>query len=248
MLAGRRIDQLGGDAQAVAGLSHAALQHVSDAEFGGDLLHVDGAVLVGEARIAGDNEEPRHARQRRNDVLGHAVGEKILVGIVAHIVERQDRDGGLVGQRRACWRTVDVLHSAVAHVLEGEVHAVAHLFVDRRRYADAAGRRQPFEPGRDIDAVAVDVVTVDNHVAKIDADAEGNPAVFRLVAIVLGHGLLDLRGGAHRVDNAREFDQYAVAHQLDRAAVMFRDLRVDQVDPKPSERFDRTFLVGPDKP
>ena len=41
MAAGRDVVELRGDAHAVAGLAHAALEHVADAELLGDLLHVD---------------------------------------------------------------------------------------------------------------------------------------------------------------------------------------------------------------
>ena len=58
MRAGRGIDQLAGDAHPAAGLAHAALEHVAHAELAADLPHVDGPALVGEARIAGDDEQP----------------------------------------------------------------------------------------------------------------------------------------------------------------------------------------------
>ena len=41
MRAGRGIDQLRGDAHALAGLAHRAFEHVAHAEFAPDLLHVD---------------------------------------------------------------------------------------------------------------------------------------------------------------------------------------------------------------
>ena len=65
MCAGRRVDELAGDAHPVAGLAHAAFEHVAHAELAADLLHVDGAALVGEARIARDHEQPADARQAR---------------------------------------------------------------------------------------------------------------------------------------------------------------------------------------
>jgi transposase InsO family protein len=40
------------------------------------------------------------ARQRRNDLVNHAVGEVLLLGIAAHILKRQDGNGRLVGQRQ----------------------------------------------------------------------------------------------------------------------------------------------------
>ena len=55
MRAGLGLDQLRGDAHAIGGLAHAALQHIAHAELATDLLYIDGAALVGEARIAGDH-------------------------------------------------------------------------------------------------------------------------------------------------------------------------------------------------
>ena len=63
MRAGRGIDELAGDAHPAARLAHAAFEHVADAELAPDLLHVHRPALVGEARIARDDEQPAHARR-----------------------------------------------------------------------------------------------------------------------------------------------------------------------------------------
>ena len=41
--------------------------------------------------------------------------------------------------------------------------------------ANAAGLRNPFKPSGDIDAVAKDIVVIDNDVADVDADPKFNP-------------------------------------------------------------------------
>ena len=56
MGAGRGIDQLTGDAEPVARLADAALEHIAHAQFPRDLADVDGAALVGEGGIARDDE------------------------------------------------------------------------------------------------------------------------------------------------------------------------------------------------
>src|SRR3546814_14999765 len=57
--------------------------------------------LFRSARIAGDHEEPAQARERCDDVVGDAVGEKIPLQVTAEVGERQDGDGGRVqGLRR----------------------------------------------------------------------------------------------------------------------------------------------------
>ena len=100
MRAGCGIDELPGDAHPVCRLAHAAFEHVAHPELAADLLHVHGPALVGEARIAGDHEQPAHARQRGDDLFHHAVGEILLLRVAAHVLERQDRDRRLVGKRQ----------------------------------------------------------------------------------------------------------------------------------------------------
>jgi hypothetical protein len=92
--AGSHVVELGGDADAVASLAHAALHHVADAELLGDLLHMDGLALVDERGIARDHEEPTQLGQRRDDVLANAVGKILLLRIPAHV------DEGKHGYRR----------------------------------------------------------------------------------------------------------------------------------------------------
>ena len=96
---GLGLDQLGGDAQAIASLAHAAFQDIAHAEFASHLPDVDGLALVDEARIAGDDEQPFDARQPGDDVLDHAVGEIFLLRVAAHVLERQHGDRRLVGER-----------------------------------------------------------------------------------------------------------------------------------------------------
>src|SRR5262252_4290686 len=90
------IDELACDAHAVCCSAHAALEHVANAKVAANLRHTDGAALVGEARIAGDHEEPPYMRKRSDDVLDHAVGEVILLRITAHVHKRQHGYRGLV--------------------------------------------------------------------------------------------------------------------------------------------------------
>ena len=182
MRAGRGLDQLAGDAHPVAGLAHAAFEHVAHAELAADLLDVDGLALVGEGRIARDHEQRLEARQRGDDVLDHAVGEIFLLGIAAHVLERQHRDRRLVGQRQrvralgmlegrrglraepdapGAHRLGDVLQRLLAQVVEGDLDLAADLPVRVVRHADAAGLGNAFQPRGDVDAVAEDVVVVD---------------------------------------------------------------------------------------
>ena len=102
---------------------------------------------------------------------------------------------------------------------------------------------QTFEPGGDVDAVAEDVALLDDDVALVNADATLDATVRRQWFIALGQSRLHLGCAAQRVDNAGELDQEAVAGGLDDAAVMFADLRVDQLAVMRPEPLVGAFLV-----
>ena len=108
-------------------------------------------------------------------------------------------------------------------VVEGKVELVADLFVRRAGERDAAGLGQRLQAGGDVDAVAVDVVAVDDDVAQVDAYAEVHPFVIGQARVALGHHPLHLDGTGDRVDDAREFQQQAVAGGLDDAAAVGLD-------------------------
>src|SRR5208282_59783 len=92
MPAGVRFDQLASDADAGCRLAHAAFEHIAHPELASDLANVWRLALVSEARISRDHEQPFDARQAGDDVLNHAVDKIILLGISAHVLERQHRD------------------------------------------------------------------------------------------------------------------------------------------------------------
>ena len=94
MLVTGRLDQLRGNAHPITGLAHTAFQHIAYAQLLADLAHIGGLAFVGEAGIARHHAEFLKACQFGDQVLGQAVGEIILLGITAHIFERQHRDGG----------------------------------------------------------------------------------------------------------------------------------------------------------
>src|SRR5258707_4217711 len=80
-------------AQAIRAILLASAAHPKLAP---DLLHIDGAPLVCEARIAGDDEQRLETRQRRDDVIDHSISKVVLFGITAHVGEWQNSDGGLI--------------------------------------------------------------------------------------------------------------------------------------------------------
>src|ERR1700688_4572818 len=95
----RGVDELSGNPHPTTRLADAAFQHITHTKLASYLLDVDGLAFVSERRVTGDNEERLEPRKRRDDVLNYPIREKLLFGITAQVLERQYRDGGLVGQR-----------------------------------------------------------------------------------------------------------------------------------------------------
>src|SRR5260370_1482809 len=160
-------DQLRSNAYPTARPAYGAFQEIAHTQFAPNLLHVNRTTLVGETRISGDHEEPANAGQRRDNVLDHAISEIFLLGIAAHVLERQHRDRGLVGQRqrqvcRSARRWLgtsglfgkpdsmntnwpgDVLDLLLPHVLEREGELVAYLVAHYPADADPARLGQGF--------------------------------------------------------------------------------------------------------
>ncbi len=145
-------------------------------------------------------------------------------------------------------RPRDVFDLLLALVVEGEIELVAHLVAHDPADADPARLGQGFQARGDVDAVAVDVVVVADDVADIDADAEFDALVGRHIGVALRHFALHLDRAAHRVDDAGELDQHAVAGGFDDAAAMLLELEVDEITPDRLQRRERAFLVDPHQP
>src|SRR5712664_919348 len=106
-----RINQLPCDANFPRCLAHGPLKDITHAKPPPDFLDIDGFALEGEPRVASDYEQRFEPRERRNDLLNHSVREVFLFGVATHVLERQNRNRGLVGERegwlqRGCRRAL----------------------------------------------------------------------------------------------------------------------------------------------
>ena len=93
MLAICRIDQLDGDAHGIARLADTALDDVTRTEFAPHVANIGAQALVRKGRVTRDDLDPGYPRNIGDQILGHAVGEILLLGIAAHVGERQHGDG-----------------------------------------------------------------------------------------------------------------------------------------------------------
>src|SRR5689334_3204444 len=89
MIAAFAVDQLGIDSDAGARLANAALQHMADTELRRDLADVDGLPFECEGSVPSDHTQSGDLRQVGCDVLADPVAEIFLLGVAAHVLERQ---------------------------------------------------------------------------------------------------------------------------------------------------------------
>lgn len=201
------------------------------------------------------------AAEFRDDILGKSIREEFLIGIPAHIGERQDGDAGLhhrrpeTGLRRHPFagtprqdavhpnRSADVLEGPLAQILERRFQSTLDLSVDSASDADTPDFGQLFDAGGDVHTVAIDVAVLEYDVAEIDADPELDASIARHIQIAPSHTFLDLDRGMHGICNAMELDQHAVAARLDYAAMIPVDHRIDELDAMRSEPGKRAALV-----
>jgi hypothetical protein len=117
------------------------------------------------------------------------------------------------------------------------------MVIDRVGDEYPTGLGQGFDPRGDVDAVAVEVVALDDHIPEIDADAQLDAVVGPDIRVPLGHRLLHRNRAVHRIDDAGKLHQQAVAGGLDDAAPMFGDLRIDELAVQRFEAFERAILI-----
>jgi len=145
-------------------------------------------------------------------------------------------------------RARNVLDGLLAEIGEGQRKLVPDLIVCRAGDAQPARLAQRLQPGRDVYAVAEDVVTVDDDVADVDADAEHDALILRRRRIAAHHPPLHGERAADRVDDASELDQHAVARGLDDVAAVAGDRGVDELATVCLERSQGADLVDAHQP
>jgi hypothetical protein len=113
--------------------------------------------------------------------------------------------------------------------------------------ADPIGLGDAFEPGGDVDAVAEDVVTLDQHIAEMDADAPFHSAVGGDCGVPLRRQVLQRQGAFDGADHGPKLDQEAVTGGLEDPPTVLRDKRISR-DPMVAQGPRRARFVKPHQP
>src|SRR6185369_44248 len=112
-------------------------------------------------------------------------------------------------------RPGDVLDRVLAYELAGERKLAVDLIEGGARQTDTAALGQAFETRGDVDAVAVEALTLDDDVAEVDADAEAHPAGGRQLGVARLELALDVDRALHGIHDARELRQHVVTGRVD---------------------------------
>ena len=110
-------------------------------------------------------------------------------------------------------------------------------------YANASRLGQSLQARGDVDPVSIDVVSVNNDVAEIYANAKPNSLCFRRALIVASHSPLDRGGTLDGVYYACELDQRAVTHELDDAAMELFYSGINQFPTASLQPRQRAYLI-----
>jgi hypothetical protein len=234
-------DELRGHAHLIAGLADTALEDVRDPQLFGDASDVLVVVLERERGGSSRDPQPVHPRERVDDLLGNAVAEELVLGIRAHVDERQDRDapagaraagphGRLVGRDHSVvddgvhlHRTLDVLQVELSQSTGPDVGLVLHLVVDLPGDEHRTRNAKALDPGGDVHAVAEHPVLVVDHIPCVDTDAERNGWIGG------AQGGLNLDRAMHRPDRALEHAECSVPVELQNPPTVLGDRRLQDL-------------------
>ena len=133
----------------------------------------------------------------------------------------------------------------LAQVVVGEVEFRLDVIISLLGDVDATRLGQLLQARRDIDALAVTVIALDDDVAEVDADADIDAAIVGESLIALCHLPLHYDRALQGVDDTGELRQQPVAHQFEDVAVVLLDFRLEQLLAVCPQTFERTrfFLL-----
>jgi hypothetical protein len=136
-----------------------------------------------------------------------------------------------------------------AEIGDGKIEPTLDLAISVFGKTNSARLGDALKPRCDVDAVAHQIaVALLDHIAHMNADTELDPALGRHSGIAFDHRVLQFNGAAHRIDNAAEFDDAAVAGALDNAAAMHGDGRVDEIAAKRAKPGEDAIFVRAGEP
>jgi hypothetical protein len=135
----------------------------------------------------------------------------------------------------------------LAHELQRQVELALQVVIGRAGHQHTARLAQLFQACGDVHTIAQQVVALDHHVAEVDPDPEHDPTLGRHLGLLRGDALLHRDGAGHGVDHRAELDDGTVTHELDEAALVLGQQRIDHLAAQRPDRSQRAGLVPLDE-
>src|SRR5260370_28447102 len=138
----------------------------------------------------------------RTAIDGLSGGAGACVLSTGGLYRRRRRTARIHPQPPRAHRFGNILQVLRPHILKGSIDLPTDLTLCIVRDANAARLRNPFKTGGDIDAVAKDIIFIDNVVADVDADPIFNPPDLGHTCMLLTQAPLHLDSASRAIDGA----------------------------------------------
>jgi hypothetical protein len=102
------------------------------------------------------------------------------------------------------YRLSDVLDFSFAEILVAKRYLIFDLVVGRTRDANPALLCQTLHAGGDVDPIAVEPLSFDNHIPQVNADAELHLPLFWQLGVLHFKFVLNLHRATHGIDHTGE--------------------------------------------
>ena len=106
-----------------------------------------------------------------------------------------------------------------------------HIFIYPPRYRYTAGLGNLLQSGGDVDAVAQNVLAINDDITEVDANPEDDAPSFICAFVAFGHAFLHFDHALRGFYDRREFQQQTIAHGFDDTPAVFSNFTVDQFSP-----------------
>jgi hypothetical protein len=130
-----------------------------------------------------------------------------------------------------------------ACVLKSNVELTLNVLLHAARHADAARFGKTFQTRCDIDAIAEDIIAIENNIANIDADTKLNSLLILRSGIPFCHSLLNFDGTAQRIYNTAKFCQQTVTSAFHYPTAIFLDFWIKKLATMGFQANKCAFLV-----
>ena len=128
---------------------------------------------------------------------------------------------------------------------KANIRFVRHMIERGAGDANASGLGQSLKARGYVHPVPIDIASIDNDVAEIYAKAKPQTSRFRNALIASRHSPLDRRRALNGINDARELNQRAVAHELDDTATELFYRRIDQLPTASLQSIECADLIFP---